>query len=91
VRYAQHERPPGRGGARPRGGGRDGDCMGGGAAGLVLEAEELAGARGAPIRAEILGYGATADAFHLTSPDPSGKHAARAIAVALDAHAEPVW
>jgi len=63
---------------------RDGFLMGEGAAAFVLEDWDRARARGATIYAELAGYGATCDAYHLTSPDPEGKGGARAIALALE-------
>ena len=62
---------------------RDGFVMGEGAGMLVLEDAEQAQARGATILGEVVGYGSTADAHHLTAPDPSGVPAARAIELAL--------
>lgn len=62
---------------------RDGLVMGEGAAVLVLERESDAKARGAVIYAELAGYGATADAFHVTAPQDSGEGGASAIRMAL--------
>src|SRR5580704_16309101 len=63
---------------------RDGFVMGEGAGILVLEDGDAARARGARILAVLRGYGATADAHHVTAPDPSGTGAAAAIARALE-------
>ncbi len=63
---------------------RDGFVMGEGAGILVLESENSALKRNANILCEIIGYGATADAFHITSPIPDGIGASRAMQIALD-------
>jgi 3-oxoacyl-[acyl-carrier-protein] synthase II len=62
---------------------RDGFVMGEGAGILVLEEAEAAQARGATILGEVIGYGSTSDAFHLTAPEPSGEPGSRAIELAL--------
>jgi 3-oxoacyl-[acyl-carrier-protein] synthase II len=63
---------------------RDGLVMGEGAAVLVMELESHAKARGANILAELAGYGATADAFHVTAPHEKGEGGAAAMRMALN-------
>ena len=63
---------------------RSGFIMGEGAGILVLESLTHAKARGAHIIAEVIGYGSTSDAYHITSPDPTGEGPSRAIRMAME-------
>jgi 3-oxoacyl-[acyl-carrier-protein] synthase II len=70
--------------SRPFDRGRDGFVMGEGSAVLVMEERGRALARGAKVYAEVLGYGTTSDAHHMTVPRPDGRQAARAMQLAID-------
>ena len=70
--------------SRPFDAERNGFILGEGAGVLILEAEEAARRRGAPIVAEIVGYGMTGDAYHISSPPPDGGGAARVMVATLD-------
>ena len=69
--------------SRPFDQARNGFVLGEGAGTLILEALDHAQARGAQILGEVVGYGTTSDAYHITSPDPAGTQAARAMALAM--------
>ncbi len=71
--------------SRPFDAERDGLVMGEAAGALVLEELSRAEARGAKIYAELIGYGMSADAAHMTEPDPTGRSPARAMKMAIDA------
>jgi 3-oxoacyl-[acyl-carrier-protein] synthase II len=76
--------------SRPFDADRDGFVIAEGSGVLILESEEHAKARGAKIIAELAGYGATADAFHITSPDPTGAGGSSAVKFAIaDAGLKP--
>ncbi len=85
TKNPDHERA-----SRPFDRDRDGFVLSEGAGALILEDEERARARGARIYAEVVGYGASADAHHITAPEPGGLGAAAAMRDALrDAGAAP--
>lgn len=70
--------------SRPFDAARDGFVFGEGAGVLILERRDVAESRGAPVLAEVAGYGATSDAYHVTQPDPDGAGATMAMLAALD-------
>ncbi len=83
MRVLSHRNDDPAGAARPFDRDRDGFLIGEAGAVLVLEPLEDARARGAEVICEIAGYGASADAFHITDPDPTGEPQARAVSAAL--------
>ncbi len=78
------QRPDPKDASKPFDRDRSGFVAGEGAGAVVLESLEHAMARGANIIAEVTGYGSTGDAYHMTSPNPSGEGVARAMQMALD-------
>jgi 3-oxoacyl-[acyl-carrier-protein] synthase II len=83
IRVLSHRNDDPESASRPFDVDRDGFVMGEGAAMLALEEREQALRRGATIRGELLGFGESNDAYHMTAPRPDGSQAARAITLAL--------
>jgi 3-oxoacyl-[acyl-carrier-protein] synthase II len=83
MRVLSHHRDDPASAVRPFDVSRDGFLIGEGASIIVLEELERATARGARIICEIAGYGASADAHHITDPDPTGQSQARAMRAAI--------
>ncbi|MGH2724919.1 MAG: beta-ketoacyl-ACP synthase II [Actinomycetota bacterium] len=86
---ALSKNPDAAGASRPFDANRDGFVLSEGACLLVLEDAERAAARGATVYAEVAGYGASADAFHITQPEPQGGGAVAAMEAALGDAGEP--
>jgi 3-oxoacyl-[acyl-carrier-protein] synthase II len=84
MRVLSHRNDDPAGAPRPFDRDRDGFLVGEAGAVLVLEPLEDARARGAEVICELAGYGASADAFHITDPDPTGEPQARALRAAIE-------